>query len=122
MDTFVVAYALDIHFTSGNTKSAIGAFILVELYAEEGDTAEESVQRAQGAKETTEDTEDENTCHRDNDEQGKLPREQRTEAGKQRFVGFVDQEEYPPFERTRGAYIFAERGDIRYVFDNKVMT
>ena len=111
MDTFVVAHALDIHFTSGNAKSAVGAFGFVELYADKGDTAEKAVQRAERAKKTTEDTEDENACHGDDHEQGKLPSKQRSERAEQGFVGFVDEQEYPALERTCGADIFTEPGD-----------
>ena len=113
MDTLVVSHLFDIHFTSGDTKSAIGTLILVELYAQKRDTAEEPVQRAERTQETTEDAEDKDTCNDDNDEQGKLPRKQRSKILQQAFVVGVRKQAHATLESACGTDVFAKARDSK---------
>ncbi len=116
----MIAHVFDIHFTSGNAESAIVTLRFVKLDPDESDAAKKSVQRAQGAKETTEQTENKDTADCNQNQQGKFPREQRAKGIQQRFVGFVNEQENAPFESARRTDIFAETGnhkDNRHQYD-----
>ena len=63
MDTFVIANLFDIHFTNGNAKPAIGAFVLIELYPKQCNSTEKTVQRAKRTKKPTEETEEKDTSY-----------------------------------------------------------
>lgn len=58
VDTLVVAHVLHVHFAHRNAFPAVGAVVLVDSHADEGDFVEEAVNGAEGAEETAEETED----------------------------------------------------------------
>ncbi len=110
MHAFVIAYAFDVHFADGYAQAAVGALVLIEFYAEQGDTAEETVQRAERTQKAAEYTEHENTADDNQHEEHEFPSEQRPENAQQALVYGVAEQADAPLERTCRADIFAEAG------------
>ena len=80
---------LNIYLTLGYTEVAVGAFFLVDLYAEDGDLVEQAVQTAQRADETAEHAVNKYGADHDAYHQHKFPGEQGTQHSQEAFVELV---------------------------------
>ena len=96
----------------GDTDVAVGALFFVHLHTEDGELVKQAVQRAQGADETAEQTENEHAAHNDGDHQHELPGKQVVQHGEEdAFVGLVGQQQQAAFDGTGGADVLTEAGE-----------
>ena len=115
----MVARVADVHFTAAHAGAASDAAALVDFDADQGQTVEHAVDRAERADKAAEGPVAEDAGSRDDEHDHEFAREQDTEHSEVAAVLRIGEKGDGAFKGARRAYVFAEPGD-RHVMPDPV--
>ena len=107
-DTFHITDFSDIHQTFTDAKTAVHAFGLIQVHAQQRDLVEQSVDCTQGAEEPTEEPINKYHTHQETHQQDEFPGEERTEHTEKIFVLGIGQQSTGAQQCSGGANVFTE--------------
>ena len=108
----MVAHAFYVHFAVRNAQAAVRTVFFVHLDAQKGDAVKEAVNRAERTDKAAEEAIDKDRQNYERRQHAELPGKQRSEVGVHARVVGVDHQHDCAAERTRGADVFAEAGQL----------